>query len=114
MYEILDLYRGIYEELLAVPVIKVRAQRTWGWRVLNLRHRAWACTPWHRSALNPALHSPPPLALWLKPAAVQGVKSSKEKFAGALYTTTVEAFIPPTGRGIQGGTSHCLGQNFSK
>lgn len=63
--EILELYRGVYEDLLAVPVIK-------------------------------------------------GVKSSKEKFAGALYTTTVEAFIPQTGRGIQGATSHCLGQNFSK
>ncbi|KNC85179.1 prolyl-tRNA synthetase [Sphaeroforma arctica JP610] len=43
-----------------------------------------------------------------------GVKSEKEKFAGALYTTTVEAFVPGSGRAIQGGTSHCLGQNFSK
>ena len=50
----------------------------------------------------------------LPPLRAQGIKSSKEKFAGALYTTTVEAFIPQTGRGIQGGTSHCLGQNFSK
>lgn len=65
VYQVLDLYRRVYEELLAVPVIK-------------------------------------------------GIKSSKEKFAGALYTTTVEAFIPHTGRGIQGATSHCLGQNFSK
>lgn len=63
--KILDLYRRVYEELLAVPVIP-------------------------------------------------GVKSEKEKFAGGLYTTTVEGFIPTTGRGIQGGTSHCLGQNFSK
>lgn len=63
--QILDLYRGVYEELLAVPVIP-------------------------------------------------GVKSEKEKFAGGLYTTTVEGFIPTSGRGIQGGTSHCLGQNFSK
>lgn len=63
--QILDLYRRVYEELLAVPV-------------------------------------------------VPGVKSEKEKFAGGLYTTTVEGFIPTTGRGIQGGTSHCLGQNFSK
>lgn len=63
--QILDLYRGVYEELLAVPVIP-------------------------------------------------GVKSEKEKFAGGLYTTTVEGYIPTTGRGIQGGTSHCLGQNFSK
>ena len=62
---ILDLYRRVYEELLAVPVIP-------------------------------------------------GVKSEKEKFAGGLYTTTVEAFVPATGRGIQGATSHCLGQNFAK
>jgi prolyl-tRNA synthetase len=33
-------------------------------------------------------------------------------FSG-LYTTTVESFIPATGRGIQGATSHCLGQNFA-
>ncbi|KAI8909118.1 hypothetical protein EDD86DRAFT_206994 [Gorgonomyces haynaldii] len=63
--EILELYRRVYEELLAVPV-------------------------------------------------VPGVKSEKEKFAGGLYTTTVEGFIPTTGRAIQGATSHCLGQNFSK
>ncbi|KAL1943826.1 hypothetical protein VTO73DRAFT_3644 [Trametes versicolor] len=63
--EILDLYRRVYEELLAVPVIP-------------------------------------------------GVKSEKEKFAGGLYTTTVEGFVPTTGRGIQGATSHCLGQNFSR
>jgi prolyl-tRNA synthetase len=44
----------------------------------------------------------------------QGKKTEKEKFAGGDYTTTVEAFIPATGRGIQGGTSHGLGQNFSK
>ncbi|KAF8317195.1 prolyl-tRNA synthetase [Clavulina sp. PMI_390] len=62
---ILDLYRRVYEELLAVPV-------------------------------------------------VPGIKSEKEKFAGGLYTTTVEGFIPTSGRGIQGATSHCLGQNFSK
>lgn len=63
--QILDWYAAIYEELLAVPVIK-------------------------------------------------GQKTEKEKFAGGLYTTTVEGYIPTTGRGIQGGTSHCLGQNFSK
>lgn len=63
--QILDLYAQIYEELLAVPVVK-------------------------------------------------GQKTEKEKFAGGLYTTTVEGYIPATGRGIQGGTSHGLGQNFSK
>ncbi|CAO3617536.1 unnamed protein product [Cunninghamella echinulata] len=45
---------------------------------------------------------------------VKGVKSEKERFAGGYFTTTVEGFIPTTGRAIQGGTSHCLGQNFSK
>lgn len=25
-----------------------------------------------------------------------------------------QAFIPENGRGVQGATSHCLGQNFSK
>ncbi|ORX33389.1 hypothetical protein BD324DRAFT_654183 [Kockovaella imperatae] len=45
---------------------------------------------------------------------IPGKKSEKEKFAGADYTTTVEGFIPTTGRGIQGGTSHHLGQNFSR
>ncbi|KAI0511586.1 hypothetical protein KFK09_012216 [Dendrobium nobile] len=63
--EILELYRRIYEEYLAIPVVK-------------------------------------------------GKKSELEKFAGGLYTTSVEAFIPNSGRGIQGATSHCLGQNFAK
>lgn len=45
---------------------------------------------------------------------VKGTKSEKEKFAGALYTTTCEAFIPAAGRAIQGCTSHCLGQNFAR
>ncbi|KAJ2761822.1 hypothetical protein H4S06_001000 [Coemansia sp. BCRC 34490] len=63
--DILTLYRRVYEELLAVPVI-------------------------------------------------EGIKSENEKFAGGDATTTVEGFIPEAGRGIQGGTSHYLGQNFSK
>lgn len=44
----------------------------------------------------------------------QGRKSANEKFAGSLYSMSVEAFVPATGRGVQGGTSHCLGQNFSR
>jgi prolyl-tRNA synthetase len=63
--QILDFYAGVYEELLAVPVVK-------------------------------------------------GKKTENEKFAGGDYTTTVEGFISATGRGIQGGTSHHLGTNFSK
>ena len=42
-----------------------------------------------------------------------GKKSEKEKFVGAVYTTTIEA-IMPDGKALQMGTSHFLGQNFSK
>jgi prolyl-tRNA synthetase len=61
----LELYRRVYEDLLAVPVIK-------------------------------------------------GYKTEKEKFAGGYQTTTVEAYVPMSGRAIQGATSHNLGQNFGK
>jgi len=44
---------------------------------------------------------------------IKGTKTEAEKFAGAAYTTTVEAFIPGSGRGIQAATSHNLGQNFA-
>ncbi|EIJ88634.1 bifunctional glutamyl/prolyl-tRNA synthetase [Nematocida parisii] len=44
---------------------------------------------------------------------VKGTKSKKETFAGADFTTTVEVFIPSTGKGIQAATSHSLGTNFS-
>lgn len=65
VYQILDIYARVYEELLAIPVVK-------------------------------------------------GKKTEKEKFAGGDFTTTTEAFISASGRGIQGATSHHLGQNFSK
>ena len=42
-----------------------------------------------------------------------GRKSEKEKFVGAVYTTTMES-IMPDGKALQMGTSHFLGQNFSK
>lgn len=44
---------------------------------------------------------------------LQGIKSEKEKFAGALYTSTIEA-IMPDGKSLQCGTSHNLGQGFAK
>lgn len=31
-----------------------------------------------------------------------------------MYSSSIEGFVPVTGRGIQAGTSHALGQNFSK
>jgi prolyl-tRNA synthetase len=42
-----------------------------------------------------------------------GTKSESEKFAGALYTTALEA-IMPDGKALQMGTSHNLGQHFAK
>ncbi|WJX36077.1 proline--tRNA ligase [Trifolium repens] len=62
--EILELYRRIYEEYLAIPVIK-------------------------------------------------GMKSEVDTFGGAIYTNTVEAFIPNNGRSIQAASTHCLGQKFA-
>jgi prolyl-tRNA synthetase len=44
---------------------------------------------------------------------ITGKKSDKEKFVGAIYTTTMES-IMPDGKALQMGTSHFLGQNFSK
>ncbi|RDJ31344.1 MAG: proline--tRNA ligase [Crenarchaeota archaeon] len=43
---------------------------------------------------------------------ITGVKSEKEKFVGAVYTTTMESMMPD-GKALQMGTSHFLGQNFS-
>jgi prolyl-tRNA synthetase len=44
---------------------------------------------------------------------ITGLKSESEKFAGALKTYTVEMLMPD-GKALQAGTSHNLGQNFSR
>ena len=44
---------------------------------------------------------------------VAGRKSDAEKFVGAVYTSTIESMMPD-GRALQMGTSHFLGQNFSR
>lgn len=44
---------------------------------------------------------------------IKGRKTEKEKFAGADYTCTIEAFMPD-GKALQCGTTHNLGQNFAK
>jgi len=64
MYQALESYRMIAEDILAIPVVK-------------------------------------------------GRKSESERFAGADVTTTIEAMMPD-GKALQSGTSHHLGQNFSK
>jgi prolyl-tRNA synthetase len=42
-----------------------------------------------------------------------GVKTEGEKFPGAINSYTIEAFMKD-GMAIQSGTSHFLGQTFSK
>jgi prolyl-tRNA synthetase len=44
---------------------------------------------------------------------IRGVKTSNERFAGALETRCIEAFMQD-GKALQAGTSHDLGQNFGK
>jgi prolyl-tRNA synthetase len=44
---------------------------------------------------------------------IDGSKTEWDKFAGAESTFTLEALMPD-GRALQAGTSHFLGQNFSK
>lgn len=44
---------------------------------------------------------------------IRGVKTANERFAGALETRCIEAFMQD-GKALQAGTSHDLGQNFGK
>tara|TARA_Y100000590_G_scaffold143414_1_gene164593 strand:+ start:4299 stop:5741 length:1443 start_codon:yes stop_codon:yes gene_type:complete len=44
---------------------------------------------------------------------ITGKKSEKDKFVGAIYTNTLESLMPD-GKALQMGTSHFLGENFSK
>ncbi len=44
---------------------------------------------------------------------IRGIKSEREKFAGAVDTYTVEAMMGD-GWALQAGTSHFLGQNFAR
>jgi prolyl-tRNA synthetase len=44
---------------------------------------------------------------------IRGVKTDSEKFAGALQSLCIEAFMQD-GKALQAGTSHDLGQNFGK
>ena len=44
---------------------------------------------------------------------IQGIKSASERFAGAEETYCIEALMQD-GKALQAGTSHFLGQNFSK
>jgi prolyl-tRNA synthetase len=44
---------------------------------------------------------------------IQGLKTDKEKFAGALRTYAIEAMMQD-GRALQSGTSHNMGENFAR
>jgi len=50
---------------------------------------------------------------WLAIPVVKGRKTEVEKFAGAEYTTSIEAMMRD-GLALQAGTSHHFGQNFSR
>lgn len=50
---------------------------------------------------------------WLAIPVIPGRKSESEKFAGADYTLSIEAMMSD-GRALQSGTSHNLGQNFTR
>ena len=50
---------------------------------------------------------------WLAIPVLKGHKSESEKFAGAEYTMSIEALMSD-GKALQSGTSHHLGQNFTR
>src|SRR3954454_3118378 len=50
---------------------------------------------------------------WIGLPVVRGLKSPGERFAGAIETYCIEALMQD-GKALQAGTSHFLGQNFSK
>jgi prolyl-tRNA synthetase len=50
---------------------------------------------------------------WMAMPVVTGLKSESEKFAGALRTYAIEAMMQDR-KALQAGTSHHLGQNFSR
>jgi len=50
---------------------------------------------------------------WMAVPVIQGLKSESERFAGAVETYCIEALMQD-GKALQAGTSHFLGQNFSK
>jgi len=50
---------------------------------------------------------------WLAIPVIPGEKSAAERFPGAVETHTIEAMMQD-GKALQAGTSHYLGQNFSK
>src|SRR5436190_13058168 len=50
---------------------------------------------------------------WLAIPVIPGRKTEAEKFAGADYTLSIEAMMGD-GKALQSGTSHNLGQNFTR
>src|SRR5262245_34311982 len=50
---------------------------------------------------------------WMAMPVLVGPKSEGQKFPGAVYTLCIEALMQD-GKALQSGTSHFLGQNFSK
>ncbi|KJA14085.1 hypothetical protein HYPSUDRAFT_1074154 [Hypholoma sublateritium FD-334 SS-4] len=49
---------------------------------------------------------------WSRYQLSPGSTARRRMFAGGLYTTIIDGFIPTSGRRIQAATSHCLGNIF--
>jgi prolyl-tRNA synthetase len=50
---------------------------------------------------------------WMAMPVIKGLKTASERFAGAVETYCIEAMMQD-GKALQSGTSHFLGQNFSR
>lgn len=93
----MELYRRIYEEFLAIPVIKGQKSEL------------------EKFAGGLYTTSVEVMKYWKKYDFVNGIDEDMPfLFIFCLTVFSCQAFIPNTGRGIQGATSHCLGQNFAK
>ena len=92
---ILDHYADIYEQVCAATRVAQCGGSHWLRAAFLVLNFCWSLA-----------------AQLLAVPVIKGFKTEKEKFAGGHMTTTVEAYIPATGRAIQGATSHNLGQNF--
>ena len=99
--EILELYRRIYEEFLAIPVVKGKKSE-----LEKFAGGLYTTSVEVFHLLNSCYLPLRKLTLLFNCVSIMEF----------LYVSIFlfQAFIPNTGRGVQGATSHCLGQNFAK
>lgn len=122
MHQILELYRRVYEELLAVPVIKgVKSEVekfAGGLYTTTVEVRLFILVAFLFFFQLGHTHlyliifndNAPKLSFYSFGSLIQLFFCFEYSPCGS----DSQAFIPATGRGVQGATSHCLGQNFAK